>query len=146
MEGEVTATYIQQLLAGMDVRVTRRARAPDGRGPRVRRRGHPGSRAGGATGRELMRSWHRSSRAVAVAAGPPAGSTAQRRAHLPHRRDLFSPRPLRRLAALGYLAGQDGGGTVRLLANRGRIHNKTALRDNVAIVLILIRPRLKNPS
>ena len=32
-----------------------------------------------------------------------------------HRRDLFSPRPLRRLAALGYLAGQDGVDTVRLL-------------------------------
>jgi len=32
-----------------------------------------------------------------------------------HRRDLFSPRPLRRLAALGYLAGQGGVDTVRLL-------------------------------
>jgi hypothetical protein len=32
-----------------------------------------------------------------------------------HRRDLFSPRPLRRLAALGFLAGQDGVETVRLL-------------------------------
>ncbi|MGZ8399165.1 MAG: hypothetical protein ACXWWN_09025 [Gemmatimonadales bacterium] len=32
-----------------------------------------------------------------------------------HRRDLFSPRPLRRLAALGYLAGQNGVDTVRLL-------------------------------
>jgi hypothetical protein len=32
-----------------------------------------------------------------------------------HRRDLFSPRPLRRLAALGFLAGQDGVDTVRLL-------------------------------
>jgi hypothetical protein len=32
-----------------------------------------------------------------------------------HRRDLFSPRPLRRLAALGFLAGQNGVETVRLL-------------------------------
>lgn len=32
-----------------------------------------------------------------------------------HRRDLFSPRPLRRLAALGFLAGQGGVETVRLL-------------------------------
>jgi hypothetical protein len=32
-----------------------------------------------------------------------------------HRRDLFSTRPLRRLAALGYLAGQNEVETVRLL-------------------------------
>lgn len=32
-----------------------------------------------------------------------------------HRSDLFSPRPLRRLSALGYLAGQGGIETVRLL-------------------------------
>ena len=32
-----------------------------------------------------------------------------------HRRDLFSPRPLRRLAALGFLAGQHEVDTVRLL-------------------------------
>jgi hypothetical protein len=32
-----------------------------------------------------------------------------------HRRDLFSPRPLRRLAALGFLAGQKEVETVRLL-------------------------------
>jgi hypothetical protein len=41
-------------------------------------------------------------------------SLAQRRLTL-HRRDLFSPRPLRRLAALGFLAGQGGVDTVRLL-------------------------------
>ncbi len=32
-----------------------------------------------------------------------------------HREDLFSPRPLRRLAALGYLAGRPGVETIRLL-------------------------------
>lgn len=32
-----------------------------------------------------------------------------------HREDLFSAQPLRRLAALGYLAGQVGVETVRLL-------------------------------
>jgi hypothetical protein len=32
-----------------------------------------------------------------------------------HRRDLFSPRPLRRLAALGFLAGQNQVETFRLL-------------------------------
>ena len=32
-----------------------------------------------------------------------------------HRQDLFSPRPLRRLAALGMLAAADGVETIRLL-------------------------------
>jgi hypothetical protein len=32
-----------------------------------------------------------------------------------HRRDLFSPRALRRLSALGYLSGQSSVETVRLL-------------------------------
>ncbi|HEU5168969.1 MAG TPA: hypothetical protein VFU46_00445 [Gemmatimonadales bacterium] len=32
-----------------------------------------------------------------------------------HRRDLFSPSPLRRLGALGFLAGQTGVDSVRLL-------------------------------
>jgi hypothetical protein len=32
-----------------------------------------------------------------------------------HRRDLFSRHPLKRMAALGYLAGQGGVDTVRLL-------------------------------
>jgi hypothetical protein len=39
---------------------------------------------------------------------------AQRRLSY-HRRDLFSPRPLRRLAALGFLAGQNQVETIRLL-------------------------------
>ncbi|MGH3991344.1 MAG: hypothetical protein ACRDSN_02640, partial [Pseudonocardiaceae bacterium] len=39
---------------------------------------------------------------------------AQRRLTF-HQRDLFSPRPLRRLAALGFLAGESGVDTVRLL-------------------------------
>ena len=39
---------------------------------------------------------------------------AQRRLVL-HQRALFSPQPLRRLAALGYLAGQGDVETVRLL-------------------------------
>lgn len=39
---------------------------------------------------------------------------AQRRLES-HRRALFSPRPLRRLAALGFLAGQADVETVRLL-------------------------------
>ena len=38
-----------------------------------------------------------------------------------HRRDLFSPRALRRLAALGYMAGQDAS-----------VDNITLLRDYIA--------------
>jgi hypothetical protein len=50
-----------------------------------------------------------------LAAGAVGGwMLAQRRLTL-HRRDLFSPRPLRRLAALGFLAGQNEVETVRLL-------------------------------
>jgi hypothetical protein len=41
-------------------------------------------------------------------------SLAQRRLVV-HQRALFSPQPLRRLAALGFLAGQGGVDTVRLL-------------------------------
>ena len=50
-----------------------------------------------------------------VAAGMVAGWVlAQRRLEL-HQSALFSPQPLRRLAALGFLAGQGGVETVRLL-------------------------------
>ena len=50
-----------------------------------------------------------------VAAGMVAGWVlAQRRLEL-NQRELFSPQPLRRLAALGFLAGQGGVETVRLL-------------------------------
>ena len=44
------------------------------------------------------------------------------------RRDLFSPRPLRRLAALGYLAGQHGADTLRLLTEYIRWETQPALR------------------
>ena len=59
------------------------------------------------------------SRGLLFATGAMVGATAgwvlaQRRLTF-HRRDLFSPRPMRRLAALGYLAGQEGVETARLL-------------------------------
>lgn len=59
------------------------------------------------------------SRGAVFAGGAVMGAVAgwmlaQRRLER-HRRDLFSGRPLRRLAALGFLAGQDGVETVRLL-------------------------------
>jgi hypothetical protein len=50
-----------------------------------------------------------------IVAGAAAGWLLAQSRFSYHRRDLFSPRPLRRLAALGFLAGQDGVDTVRLL-------------------------------
>jgi hypothetical protein len=50
-----------------------------------------------------------------VVVGVSAGWLLAQRRLTYHRRDLFSPRPLRRLAALGFLAGQNGVDTVRLL-------------------------------
>jgi hypothetical protein len=50
-----------------------------------------------------------------VAFGAVAGWVIAQRRLESHRRDLFSTRPLRRLAALGFLAGQNGVETVRLL-------------------------------
>jgi len=50
-----------------------------------------------------------------VAFGAVAGWVIAQRRLESHRRDLFSARPLRRLAALGFLAGQNGVETVRLL-------------------------------
>ncbi len=50
-----------------------------------------------------------------IALGAMGGWLLAQRRLVSHRRDLFSPRPLRRLAALGFLAGQSGVETVRLL-------------------------------
>ncbi|MGH7525454.1 MAG: hypothetical protein ACREMX_01990 [Gemmatimonadales bacterium] len=50
-----------------------------------------------------------------VALGAVAGWVLAQRRLTFHQRDLFSPRPLRRLAALGFLAGESGVDTVRLL-------------------------------
>src|SRR3954454_16511153 len=50
-----------------------------------------------------------------LGAGAMAGWVLAQRRLATHQRDLFSPRPLRRLAALGFLAGQTGVETVRLL-------------------------------
>jgi hypothetical protein len=46
--------------------------------------------------------------AGSVALGVTAGWLLAQQRLTYHRRDLFSPRPLRRLAALGFLAGQNG--------------------------------------
>jgi hypothetical protein len=50
-----------------------------------------------------------------MTAGVVAGWALAQQRLTSHRRDLFSPRPLRRLAALSYLAGEGDVETVRLL-------------------------------
>jgi hypothetical protein len=59
---------------------------------------------------------------------------AQRRLAF-HRRDLFSPRPMRRLAALGYLAGQDGVETARLLRDYLAWERQPMLRRRAEAIL-----------
>ena len=59
---------------------------------------------------------------------------AQRRLTI-HRRDLFSPRPLRRLAALGFLAGQAGVETVRLLRDYLAWERQPVLRRRAEAIL-----------
>ena len=53
--------------------------------------------------------------AGSVVVGMVAGWSIAQQRQVRHREDLFSPRPLRRLAALGYLAGREDVETVRLL-------------------------------
>lgn len=50
-----------------------------------------------------------------MALGLAAGWLWSQQRQVFHRRDLFNPRPLRRLAALGFLAGKGDVETVRLL-------------------------------
>ncbi len=59
---------------------------------------------------------------------------AQRRLTF-HRRDLFSPRPLRRLAALGYLAGQNGVDNARLLRDYLAWERQPMLRRRAEAIL-----------
>jgi hypothetical protein len=59
---------------------------------------------------------------------------AQRRLTV-HQRELFSPRPLRRLAALGYLAGQTGVDTIRLLRDYLAWERTPVLRRRAQAIL-----------
>ena len=79
------------------------------------------------------------SRAVLFAGGLAAGMVAgwmlaQRRLSS-HQRDLFSPRPLRRLAALGYLAGQTGVDTIRVLRDYLAWERQPVLRRRAQTIL-----------
>jgi hypothetical protein len=79
------------------------------------------------------------SRALLFAGGLAAGAVggwmlAQRRLAT-HQRDLFSPRPLRRLGALGYLAGQTGVETIRLLRDYLAWERQPVLRRRAQAIL-----------
>jgi hypothetical protein len=59
---------------------------------------------------------------------------AQRRLSF-HSRDLFNPRPMRRLGALGYLAGQGGVETARLLRDYLAWERQPMLRRRAEAIL-----------
>jgi hypothetical protein len=59
---------------------------------------------------------------------------AQRRMEF-HRQDLFNSRPLRRLGALGFLAGQSGVETIRLLRDYLAWEQQPMLRRRAEAIL-----------
>ncbi len=70
-----------------------------------------------------------------MATGATAGWMLAQRRLATHQRDLFSPRPLRRLAALGYLAGQTGVDTIRLLRDYLAWERQPVLRRRAQAIL-----------
>jgi hypothetical protein len=70
-----------------------------------------------------------------LAAGTVAGWMLAQRRLATHQRDLFSPRPLRRLAALGYLAGQTGVDTIRVLRDYLAWERQPVLRRRAQAIL-----------
>ena len=70
-----------------------------------------------------------------VAAGAVGGWMLAQRRFTVHQRDLFSPRPLRRLAALGFLAGQPGVATIRLLRDYLAWERQPVLRRRAKAIL-----------
>ena len=70
-----------------------------------------------------------------LAAGAMAGWVLAQRRLATHQRDLFSPRPLRRLGALGFLAGQAGVDTARLLRDYLAWERHPVLRKRARTIL-----------
>jgi hypothetical protein len=67
---------------------------------------------------------------------------AQRRLAV-HQRELFSPQPLRRLAALGFLAGQGGVETVRLLRDYLAWESQPVLRRRAGALVRRMEANLR---
>lgn len=78
-----------------------------------------------------------------VALGVAAGWVLAQRRLATHRRALFSPRPLRRLAALGYLAGQEDVETVRLLRDYLAWERQPMLRRRAETILRRVEETLR---
>ena len=70
-----------------------------------------------------------------LATGGLAGWLLAQRRLATHQRDLFSPRPLRRLAALGFLAGQTGVETIRVLRDYLAWERQPVLRRRAQAIL-----------
>lgn len=70
-----------------------------------------------------------------LATGALVGWMVAQRRFSTHQRDLFSPRPLRRLGALGYLAGQTGVETARLLRDYLAWERQPVLRRRAQAIL-----------
>ena len=75
-------------------------------------------------------------------AGIAAGWLAARQHIVHHRRDLFHPRPLRRLAALGFLAGNPGIDALGTLRDYLRWEPQPLLRRRASHVLRRMEARL----
>lgn len=67
--------------------------------------------------------------------GAAAGWMLAQQRLVTHRRALFSPRPLRRMAALGFLAGQNNVDTVRLLRDYLSWERQPILRRRAAAIV-----------
>jgi hypothetical protein len=70
-----------------------------------------------------------------VVAGATVGWLMARRHMGRHRQDLFSPRPLRRLAALGMLAAAEGVETIRLLRDYLEWERHPVLRRRASAIV-----------
>ena len=79
---------------------------------------------------------------IGVGLGAMIGIMVAQRSMGRHRRDLFSPRPLRRLAALGYLNGHPSVEGVRLLRDYLAWEAQPLLRRRAASIVRRMEERL----
>ena len=78
----------------------------------------------------------------AVAAGTVIGALLAQRSMGRWRSSLFSPRPLRRLAALGYLSGHPGAEAVRVLRDYLAWEDHPALRRRAEAIMRRMESKL----
>jgi hypothetical protein len=78
----------------------------------------------------------------ALAAGTLVGALVAQRSMGRWRNSLFSPRPLRRLAALGYLSGHPGPEAVRVLRDYLAWEDHPALRRRAEAIMRRMESKL----